>query len=226
MYLALQITGAQAAMMGPNASKIFGESGGTIGRVSSNDWVLPDEERFISSRHVIIRFMGGQFSLEDVSTNGTLINGEVGAVEEPVVLKNGDQIQIGEFQIFASVVEAENDGMLPAQEPMMAPQPQYADPVLTSPTGVPMQPDYNASSTIGPVDPLDFLGAPPVAPPSAPAAYSDHSSPMQDYFSPPGIPDSGGTEEIGGIPDDWDLTGFSSPSAPSPPPSAKPRRQR
>ena len=94
MYLALQITAPPTAMTGPNANKIFSESGGTIGRAAANDWVLQDDERFISGRHAIIRFMGGAFSLEDVSTNGTYINDAtetVGSGNEPVVLKNGDR---------------------------------------------------------------------------------------------------------------------------------------
>jgi type VI secretion system protein ImpI len=219
----------QAASLGPNASKIFSESGGTIGRAPSNDWALPDEEKFISGRHAIIRYMGGMFSLEDVSTNGVFMNGQseaVGSGSEPVILKSGDRMQIGDYEIYVSIAEGES-AATPQQEPMSMPGP---DPVLTSPTGVPTSPPTSpatvpGSSTMGPMDPLDLLGDAPAAPPSQPPAFSDHSSAMSDHFAPPAPPGGGG--QPGAIPDDWDLTGFggdeSAPAAgfdtPAPPPA-------
>jgi len=212
MYLALQITGPNAAAMGQNASKVFSEAGGTIGRAGGNDWVLRDEDRFISGRHAIIRFMSGMFSLEDVSTNGVYINGEpntVGSGNDPVILKSGDRIQIGDYEIYASVVEDDASVAPPPQATApppqgMAPEP---DPVLTSPTGYPTSPPTTpGTSTLGPLDPLELLGKAPPQPAPVPPAMSDHSPAMSDHFSPPG---GAGTGAAGGIPDDWDLTDFS-----------------
>ena len=210
MYLALQVSGPKAASMGPNASKVFAEAGGTIGRAAGNDWVLPDPERFLSGRHVIIRYMAGMFSLEDVSTNGTFINGQpdsIGSRNEPVVLNSGDRLQIGDYEVYVNIVE-EDSGDVPAPQYSSAPM----DPMRTSPTShneySTTTGGFDGGATIGAIDPLDLLGdAPPAAAPKAPAAFSNHSSAMTDHFSPPGIP-GGGAGDSGGIPDDWDLTDF------------------
>ncbi|MCJ7558221.1 MAG: type VI secretion system-associated FHA domain protein TagH [Gammaproteobacteria bacterium] len=195
--------------MGASASKVFAEAGGTIGRAAGNDWVLPDPERFLSGRHVIIRYMAGMFSLEDVSTNGTFINGQpesIGSRNEPVVLNSGDRLQIGDYEVYVNIVE-EDSSDVPAPQYSSAPM----DPMRTSPTShnaySTTTGGFDGGATIGAIDPLDLLGnAPPVAP-SAPAAFSNHSSAMTDHFSPPGIP-GGGRGDPGGIPDDWDLTDF------------------
>jgi type VI secretion system protein ImpI len=229
MYLALQITSSHAATMGQNASKIFSESGGTIGRANSNDWALPDEEKFISSRHAIIRYMGGMFSLEDVSTNGVFMNGAtetVGSHNEPVILKSGDRIQIGDYEIYVTVVEGES-AAASRSEPAWDPDPMVTSPSqMTSPPTSPTLAPGAGSSTLGPLDPLDLLGDDPEPPPPAtPPSFSNHSPATSDYFSPPSMPGAGAG---GAIPDDWDLTDFSasrssaSQPAPTPPPSAPP----
>ncbi len=222
MYLALQVASPNGSSLGQNASKVFGEGGGTIGRVAGNDWVLPDPERFISSRHAIIRYMNSTFSLEDVSVNGVFVNGgqqAVGAGNDPVMIRQGDRIQIGDYEMFASIVESADD--LPGSN-MIAPEPMMTSPPtgsLTSPTSPP------AASSLGPVDPLDMLGAaPPPTPPAAPGAMPNHSPATSDAFIPPGpigdFEDTGSSAGPGGeggsaIPDDWDMTGFSpSPSKP------------
>ena len=69
---------------------VFDERGGTIGRKAGNNWVLPDPELWVSGQHAIIRYMNSMFSLEDVSTNGTYINGQpeaVGAGNDPVIIR-------------------------------------------------------------------------------------------------------------------------------------------
>jgi type VI secretion system protein ImpI len=226
MYLALQVTSPNGSTLGQNASKVFGPGGGTIGRVAGNDWVLPDPDRFISSRHAIIRFMSSTFSLEDVSVNGTFVNGgaqSVGAGNEPMMIRQGDRIQIGDYEMFASIVESADD--LPGAN-MVAPDPMMTSPPtgsLTSPTMAP------AASSLGPVDPLDMLGtAPPAPPPAAPGAMPNHSPATSDSFIPSGpigdFEDQAPSTSSGGgggsaIPDDWDLTGFS-PSPSKPPPQA------
>ena len=239
MYLALQVTSSQAALMGPSSGTIFGESGGTIGRAASNDWTLPDEEKFISSRHAIIRCMGGMYSLEDVSTNGTFINGQpqpIGAGNDPVILKSGDRIQIGDYDIFVSIVEEEGDAPIAAAPEPQAP-PMQPDPLITSPTGQftspptsPTSPTVAPQPQAGPVDPLDLLGdAAPPPPPQQPAAFPDHSSAMSDAFIPPGPIGGGGDAGGGMIGDDFldDVTGFrksgSTPPQPPPAPSIPPQ---
>lgn len=93
--------------MGAAAYKIFDVRGGSIGRLDTNDWALPDPDRFVSSRHAVVRFAGGAFCLEDVSTNGTFLNAPHLAVgkEEPARLKDGDRVYIGDYEILVQLID-------------------------------------------------------------------------------------------------------------------------
>jgi len=215
MYLSLQVISPNGAALGPNASKVFGEGGGTIGRGADNDWALPDPDRFISTRHAIIRFMNSMYSLEDVSVNGVFMNDQqtpVGAGNDPVIIQNGDRMQIGDYEIQASIVDEAPVGVdkeQPAESPITSP---------TGPTTSTTTPPSTNASTIGPVDPLELLGDAPAEPaaPQAPPSFPDHSAATSDYFKPP-EPPGGGIPEGAEIPDDWDLTDFSpSQQAPLP----------
>lgn len=225
MYLALQVTSTQAGSLGQNASKVFTEAGGTIGRVAGNDWVLPDDHRFVSGLHAIVRFMGGVFSLEDVSTNGTFLNGDpepVGAKNEPAILKSGDRLAIGDYEVYVNIVEDESAGVPADSAPEL---PVAAEPAI--PASAPLDDSVPAPQSFqipedaldsGPVDPLELLGGAAAEPTESPPAIADHSSPLQDSFVPPdtgqAIPD---TASGNAIPDDWELTGFSKPAPPPAP---------
>ncbi|WP_370981202.1 type VI secretion system-associated FHA domain protein TagH [Agaribacterium sp. ZY112] len=84
-----------------NHTKVFKAAGGTIGRADGNDWVLPDAERVVSSKHTAIQFQGGQFLLADTSTNGTYVND----ASDPLgpgknhPLADGDIIGCGDYQL-------------------------------------------------------------------------------------------------------------------------------
>jgi len=107
VLLALSVISGQGSSLGSSAYKIFDERGGSIGRLDVNDWALPDPERFVSSRHAVVRFQGGGFCLEDVSTNGTFINEPERPVSksEPVRLKDGDRLFIGDYEILVQLIE-------------------------------------------------------------------------------------------------------------------------
>lgn len=107
MLLALSVISAQGSNLGPTAYKVFDERGGSIGRLDSNDWALPDPERWVSSRHAVVRFQGGAYCIEDVSTNGTFLNEPDRAVSksEPVRLKDGDRLFIGDYEILVQLIE-------------------------------------------------------------------------------------------------------------------------
>src|SRR6185437_10335841 len=94
MLLALSIVSEQGAALGPTAYKVFDERGGSIGRISGNDWVLPDPQNFVSSRHARVSAAGGMFYLEDISSNGTFINAPDQAVSraQPQPLNDGDRL--------------------------------------------------------------------------------------------------------------------------------------
>lgn len=69
----------------------------SIGRLSSNGIMLPDER--VSRRHALINLQGNhEFWLVDLgSGNGTYLNGR--RVGRPTRLRNGDKIEIADFQL-------------------------------------------------------------------------------------------------------------------------------
>jgi type VI secretion system FHA domain protein len=132
MLLALSVISDQGAALGPTAYKVFDERGGTIGRVNSNDWVLPDPEKLVSSRHANVKCIAGVFYLEDASTNGTFVNGTDRRVpkETPTRLQDGDRIQIGDYQILVQLI----DDTAPAVD---VDEPESEEPFADSLTGPP-----------------------------------------------------------------------------------------
>lgn len=74
--------------------------GGRIGRSATNDWVLPDPEKFLSSLHCEIIYEAGNYYVEDKSTNGTFVNGS----QQPLgkgnrhILNNGDTLDAGDYR--------------------------------------------------------------------------------------------------------------------------------
>ncbi|MES9878953.1 MAG: FHA domain-containing protein [Candidatus Sedimenticola sp. 1PA] len=83
-------------------------NGATLGRAGSNDWILPDSERFVSGQHACIEFRDGGYYLVDISSNGTYRNGSDKRMERgaPVLIQNGDVYTLGSFHMAARI---END---------------------------------------------------------------------------------------------------------------------
>jgi type VI secretion system FHA domain protein len=80
----------------------FDELGGTIGRATTNQLVLPDPDRTISRVHAHVIFKAGRYTLTDRGSNAVLHNGlPIGSGRE-VSLSGGDEIQIGGYLISAS----------------------------------------------------------------------------------------------------------------------------
>ncbi|MGF1696331.1 FHA domain-containing protein [Vibrio lamellibrachiae] len=84
------------------------ETGGSIGRNPGCTVPLSDLNRFISGTHCLISVYGESFYISDVSTNGTLINGEKSLKNQPVSLFDGDTITLGQYEISASFEKAES----------------------------------------------------------------------------------------------------------------------
>jgi type VI secretion system FHA domain protein len=113
MILTLEVTGPEAGKLGPAQRKVFNASGGTIGRLADNAWVLKDP--YVSSHHAVIRYTNGQFYVEDTSTNGTFINSPDNRLRygEPYALKSGDRIIIDPFEIRASIAAPAEEAAAP-----------------------------------------------------------------------------------------------------------------
>lgn len=90
----------------PEDISVLGK-GISIGRKKENDWSLPDNTRFISGRHVRITYEGEGYVLEDVSTNGTFLNGSTARVEGTHTLAHGDTIRIGSYIVAVDIVTEE-----------------------------------------------------------------------------------------------------------------------
>lgn len=177
MLLALSVISGQGASLGSSAFKVFDERGGSIGRIDGNDWALPDPERFVSSRHAVVRFQDGAFCLEDVSSNGTFLNGPDRAVSktEPVRLKDGDRLFIGDYEIMVQLIEESAPAAGRGPAPIQAPPPAESVPLGTvdplavigvgaSPAGMP------AVSQPEPVAPVARVAPAARAAPVAPVA--------------------------------------------------------
>jgi type VI secretion system protein len=107
MTLRLRIVSDHRRLLGDRSSIAFTVDGGSIGRSADNDWVLPDPLRYVSAHHARVQYRDGHFYLEDVSTNGVFVNDD----DRPLVkvhpnghlLKTGDVIRMGEYQIVAAI---------------------------------------------------------------------------------------------------------------------------
>jgi type VI secretion system protein len=107
MALRLQIISRHRQGLGERGSKEFGHSGGTIGRSLESDWVLPDGQRYLSSRHASIDYRSGSYYIVDTSTNGVYVNDAEQPVGRgnPQRLFNGDRLRIGEYEMSVEIEE-------------------------------------------------------------------------------------------------------------------------
>lgn len=91
-------------------SATFAHESGTIGRSSTNLLVLPDPNRWISSKHAEIKYLSPDYYMTDTSTNGILFRAlnqqpkQLGSGNS-VKLNDGDQFQIGDYVIVAKLLE-------------------------------------------------------------------------------------------------------------------------
>ncbi|MDP9010044.1 MAG: type VI secretion system-associated FHA domain protein TagH [Pseudomonadota bacterium] len=105
MALRLRVVSEHSTRLGALATKIFGVHGGTIGRATDNEWILPDPERYLSGKHARIDFRAGAYILVDTSSNGTYVNGAqvpLGKYHD-YALKDGDYVRLGEYELLISI---------------------------------------------------------------------------------------------------------------------------
>jgi type VI secretion system protein len=107
MTLRLRVVSDHRRQLAERHTIIFGMSGGSIGRSSDNDWVLPDPLRYVSAHHARIHFRDGHFYVEDLSTNGVFVNDQPEAIAKlgssGYRLKNGDVLRVGDYQIVVAL---------------------------------------------------------------------------------------------------------------------------
>ena len=107
MALRLKMTSRHRQSLGERAAREFGHKGGTIGRSLESDWVLPDAQRFISSRHASIDYRSGSYYIVDTSTNGVYVNDSDTPVGRgnPQRLFTGDRVRLGEYEMVVEIDE-------------------------------------------------------------------------------------------------------------------------
>src|SRR6478735_6511322 len=108
MALRLRVISDHRHRLGDKNTFVFGVSGGSIGRSAENDWVLPDDMRYVSGRHARIVFHNGRYLLQDTSSNGTYVNDNDRPLgnQNPHELKTGDVIRIGEYHVQVQIDSA------------------------------------------------------------------------------------------------------------------------
>jgi type VI secretion system FHA domain protein len=105
MALRLRVVSEHSTRLGTLATKVFGVHGGTIGRGTDNEWILPDPERYLSGKHARVDFRAGAYILVDTSSNGTYVNGAqvpLGKYHD-YPLKDGDYVRLGEYELLVSI---------------------------------------------------------------------------------------------------------------------------
>lgn len=107
MPLTLKIVSKQKHILGSDSVRVFSVHGGTIGRASDNDWMLPDPDRYISAHHAAIDYRDGAYYLRDTSTNGVFVNRSEQPVGPgtPIRLYDGDELRMGDYAFQAFVVD-------------------------------------------------------------------------------------------------------------------------
>jgi type VI secretion system protein len=142
MALRLAIISRHRQGLGERASMEFGQSGGTIGRSLESDWVLPDGQRYLSSRHASIDYRSGSYYIVDTSTNGVYVNDAEQPVGRgnPQRLFSGDRLRIGEYEMSVEISEIDDthaqlsDGHVdPVSKALRVPPPDPTRADLVSP---------------------------------------------------------------------------------------------
>lgn len=100
MGLRLRVVSIHAQLLGEDGTRTFGVHGGSIGRASDNDWILPDPDRYISGHHARVEYRNGQYWLMDTSSNGTYVNDSSAPLAaSPHALKDGDRLRLGDYEL-------------------------------------------------------------------------------------------------------------------------------
>lgn len=81
-----------------------------IGRSDRSDWILPDSENIVSSRHAELTSVMDKYYITDVSTNGVFINQETKPLGKGNrhALASGDQISLGEYVLEVKILAGVN----------------------------------------------------------------------------------------------------------------------
>ena len=190
MTLRLTIENVASLASGDPTQMVLDEHGLVIGRAAHADWTLPDTRNHISSLHAEIDFVDGQYVLTDRSTNGVFINGG-GRLTAPHMVRDGDLITIGQYEIRAAVSGAARGGPAGAG-------------AAANPFGQSLDWDVGSSGGAKVADASKFGREPPKP------LFQSGGDPLMNAFAPPAA--AFGGPPAGAAPDPFGLA----PPPPSP----------
>jgi type VI secretion system FHA domain protein len=241
--LNLTITAYQGRSCPPQSRQV-GEPRFTIGRGTECDWELPDPSRLLSRVHCMIERVGSRFTITDVSTNGTRLNG----AREPLgrnvsaELSDADVLELGEYRIQVGLktraamsaapplAVGQRLDLFPPLRPSPAASAPPADPfaglmpgAARSPFGLDMPPPAAGPFDVLPDRPLPDADLPPLAPPPGagqPIAPTIDPGPAVNVnFRPPEV-------RAPLIPTDWNALQPETPPEPEPHVASAPEPMR
>jgi type VI secretion system protein len=163
MTLRLSVVSEHGIRLGAHSTKVFGVHGGSIGRGSDNEWILPDPERYLSGKHARVDFRAGAYILVDTSSNGTYVNGAqvpLGKYHD-YLLKDGDYIRLGEYEFLVSI-DKSND-FPPDQSAIVAYDGQAPSSAVRKSTANDLGADLDLSELLEPSELLEEQSSTPEA---------------------------------------------------------------
>jgi predicted component of type VI protein secretion system len=101
MALRMRVISEHRQQMGDKSTFVFGVSGGSIGRSAENDWVLPDDMRYVSGRHARIVFTRVRYLAAGHLQQRHLRQRQRAAARQPESARAevGDILRIGEYHV-------------------------------------------------------------------------------------------------------------------------------
>jgi type VI secretion system protein len=199
MALRLQVVSRHKQSLRERCTKEFGQNGGTIGRSLESDWVLPDAQRFVSSRHASIDFRSGSYYIIDTSSNGVYINGSNQPVGRgnPQRLFPGDRVRMGDYEMLVEIDEIDSTQERIPNQPHVdpvdllqrvdapeAPNRDLLDPFEVTGVGIESLLDQDQASTLSPLDYGFSSGELTLVPEDAPQASAPASIPLSATPAP------------------------------------------
>jgi type VI secretion system FHA domain protein len=202
MTLVLTVRNKESVPEGMAESFVMEGPSVVIGRSRNCDWHLPDPTNGISSRHCEIKREADLFVLNDISTNGTFLNGSPERMKIEHELEEGDVLIVGPYQIVASLnaaaappppppeptdVEAAAPESAPAHEPIPAPPP--APEMEPTPPQAEAEPEPTPMAAAPEPEPASKAAPETVVAPPAEAPARPESVPAPEPVAPPAPPE-------------------------------------
>ncbi|MDB5920658.1 MAG: tagH [Massilia sp.] len=85
------------------AAGTFAGAGGSLGRSPDNTLVLDDPGKYVSRVHATVSWRDGEYFLEDVGSNPSVVNDRPLGRGREIALAHGDRIAIGEYRLEAAL---------------------------------------------------------------------------------------------------------------------------